>query len=357
MAELEQSRTEPATPFKLREAQRRGSVAKSVELSSLLALLVLLAVTALWARELVERQFRFDAAIFAQAHLLRFEAGASAAWLAHIFEQTFALLLPLLLPVVAIAVLGGLLQVGPIFSLHPLQPDLDRLNPVSGLKRLFSMRLLFETAKNLVKLALFGAVIAALALALAQPLVTYAEMAPLRMLEATLAHALTIVFDLVIVVAAIALADALYTRWSWRDRLKMSRREVRDELRQREGDPRIRARQRELRRELVKRAQAVRRLPEADVLITNPTHLAIALKYQRDTMAAPHVIAKASGEHALQMQALARRHRVPRVENPTLARALFAAGELDRPIPEALYPAVAKLLVWVYALRRPGAAA
>ncbi|MFL6662210.1 MAG: flagellar biosynthesis protein FlhB [Rhizobacter sp.] len=354
MAEQEQSRTEQATPYKLREARRRGQVAKSLELSSLLALLTLLAVMLLWARSLVERQFRFDALLLEQAYRLSFDPAALPAWLARITTDSLSLLMPLVLPLVAIAIVGGFLQAGPVFSFHPLKPDIDRINPVSGFKRLFSLRLLFETGKNLLKLVLYGMAVWLLARSLLGPLLALLDVPPLRLLDVTLSQATAIVFKLLLVVALIAIADMLYTRWSWQDKLKMSRREVREELKSHEGDPRIRSRRRELRREMLKRAQAVKRLPDADVLITNPTHLAVALSYRREEMAAPVIIAKGSGEMAAHMKVLARRHAVPVVESPTLARALFAAAGIDDSVPERLYPAVARLLVWVYALRERG---
>jgi len=351
MAEQEQSRTEEATPFKLQEARRHGQVAKSLELSSLLALLTMLVVMLLWARGLLERQFRFDAALLVQAHQLSFDSATLLAWGRHVMQDMVSLLLPLMLPLVGVAILGGLLQNGPIFSFHPLKPDIDRINPVAGFKRLFSMRLLFETGKNIVKLLLFGLAIWLLALSLLRPMLALLQMPPLRLLDVALAQSVDIVFKLVLIAALVALADLIHTRWSWHDKLKMSRREVRDETKNREGDPRVRSRMRELRREMMKRAAAVRRLPEADVLITNPTHLAVALLYQREKMAAPQVIAKGSGEMAAHMRAVARRHGVPVVESPTLARALFAAARIDEAVPERLFGPVARLLVWVYAMR------
>jgi flagellar biosynthetic protein FlhB len=153
------------------------------------------------------------------------------------------------------------------------------------------------------------------------------------------------------VLAFIALIDVMYTRWSFADKLKMSRREMKEEVKQREGDPHVRARIRELQRELVKRAKAIRRLPDADVLITNPTHLAVALVYQREKMSAPQVIAKGAGEFAEYMRMLARRHGVPVIEDPPLARALFMAAGIDKEVPERVYQQVARVLVRAYALR------
>lgn len=350
MAEQEQDRSEQATPFKRSEARRRGAVAKSLELSSLFALLVLLAVMMLYARQGVERQFRLDALLLATAGRDALAPAWVQHWLTWVAGQSLATLMPLLLAIVAVAIAGGMLQTGPVFSLHALKPDIDRINPVAGFKRLWNIRLLYEAVKNVIKVVLFTVAIWLLFQRLVPALLALLTAAPPQMLAAAIGHAEALVFKLTMIVAAVAVIDVIFSRWQWLDRLRMSRREVREEHKQREGDPRIRARLRELRKEMLARARSLRRLPEADVLITNPTHLAVALQYRRETMAAPAVIAKGSGEAALQMRQIARRHGVPVVSNPTLARALFR-GPLDAAIAEPLYPAVARLLAWAYALR------
>jgi len=355
MAEQEQNRSEAATPFKLQEARRRGQVPKSLELNSLFAVLGLLLVMVGWGRGMLRDKMRLDAVVLGQAHRLNFESTFLLQWLAELFLQLLYGLAPLLLAVAVIAVAANLLQTGPVFTTFPLKPDIDRINPVSGLKRLFSWRLVFELGKNLVKLVLLSAAIWFIIRDLVPPLLGLLQTAPAGYLDLTFGHAVDIVFKLALVLAAVAIADVIYTRWSFADKQKMSRREVREETRHREGDPRIRARMRELRRETLARSKALQRLPEADVLITNPTHVAVALLYRKETMAAPLLIAKGAGELAEQMKVLARRHRVPIVENRTLARALFARGEVEQRIPDEFFAAVARLLVWVYALRAPAA--
>jgi flagellar biosynthetic protein FlhB len=228
---------------------------------------------------------------------------------------------------------------------------MERLNPIAGFKRLVSWRLVFESGKNIVKLGLFSAAIYLLVRALMPSMLALLDSDPVSYLRAVLGYAVDIIFKLLLVVALVAIADVLYTRWHYFDKLKMSRREVREEVKHREGDPRIRARMRELRREMVKRSKALRRLPDADVLITNPDHVAVALLYRKEVMAAPTVIAKGADELAEHMKVLARRHRVPIVQNRTLARALYAGTDVEQAIPEQLFPPVARLLVWIYAMR------
>jgi flagellar biosynthesis protein FlhB len=352
MAEQEQNRSETATPYKLQEARKRGQVAKSLEANSLFALFGLLVVMVAWGRAMMQDQLRLDAIVFGQAHRLNFEASFLMQWLAQLFLRLLYVLSPLFLVLMVLAIFANMVQTGPIFTTFPLKPDIDRLNPITGFKRLFSGRLVFEIGKNLVKLALFSAALYFIVRDLIPPMLSLLQIAPAAYLNVTFSHAVDIVFKMTLVFALIALIDLVYTRWSYADKQKMSRREVRDEVKHREGDPRIRARMRELRRETLARSKAMRRLPEADVLITNPTHLAVALLYRKEKMSAPTVIAKGAGELAEQMRVIARRHRVPLVENRNLARALFTRVDVDQKIPDEFFATVARLLVWVYALRQ-----
>jgi flagellar biosynthetic protein FlhB len=253
--------------------------------------------------------------------------------------------------IVVAGIFASLVQTGPVFSFEPLKPDFDRINPASGLKRLFSTRLLFEALKNLIKLGLFATAIYAILDSLMPLVFGLVQTDPLAYSRIGLDTVIGLLFKLALVMLVIALLDFGYVRWDYAKRMMMSRRELREELKRREGDPKIRARIRELQREMRKRAKALRRVPEADVLITNPSHLAVALRYRREEMTAPQVLAKGAGDIAERMKRLARRHSVPIVENRPLARLLFLKGVLDAPIPQAAYAETARVLAWVYALR------
>ena len=150
----------------------------------------------------------------------------------------------------------------------------------------------------------------------------------------------------------VAALDFGFARWEFARRMRMSKRDIKDESKNREGDPRIRSRIRELRKEMIKRSKALGKVPAADVLITNPTRIAIAVSYKHGTSAAPQVVAKGAGEMARKMRELAGRHSIPVVQNRELARALFREVDFDGFVPEKLYPQVAKIMVWVYAMRQ-----
>jgi flagellar biosynthesis protein FlhB len=349
--EQEQNRSEKATPFKLKEARERGVVAKSTELTSAVLILLCAAVVYVSGQGLIGRQLHLDAALLSRAHMLEFSESGASAWLSVVFMQTLELLAPLFVALIVGALLSGFLQAGPVFSFQPLQPDFDRVNPVSGFKKFLSVRLVFETIKNILKLAILGYAIVSIVQGLLPFALGLSQTDPHAFGRLGLDVLLGVVFKLAIILIAIAALDAGYVRWDYRRKMMMSRRELKEEAKRREGDPKIKARIRELQKEMRKRSRALKRVPDADVLITNPQHLAVALAYDTDTMSAPQVIAKGAGEIALHMRLLARRHRIPIVQNRPLARALFLQADLDHAIPNHAYRAVARVLAWAYAAK------
>ena len=350
-SQQDQDRTEPATPFKLREARKRGQVAKSLEINSLLLLSVGLAAAYFMGESLIGQQ------LFLSRELL---GGAGAIALDHrttlgLFEYTVTFLVNMLWPFVGAVMLAGILanmfQTGPVFSFFPVKPDMSRINPIKGFKRLFSKKLLFESAKTIIKMGIFGSIIYFAISSLLPKLVALIDTDPHVYPVLLMEHARTLAFQLLLAVLLIALLDLMYSRWDFSKQMRMSQRELKEEVKRREGDPQIRSRRRQLQKEAVQRAGAVQRVPDADVLITNPTHLSVALKYDRDKSGAPQLIAKGAGNLALKMRQVARDKRVPIVENKVLAQALFAKTAINDPIPEKLFPAVAKILAWVFLQR------
>lgn len=350
--EQEHDRSEPATPHKLREAKRRGQVPKSAEINSLFMLGGALAILYFMGEKLIQGQLELSAAWLGGAHRVVIEGATPVGVFDELLHQLLAIYWPLLAVVVVIAAGANLLQTGGVFSFFPLKPDVQRLNPVAGLKRLFSKRMLFEAGKTLVKLFLLSVVIYLSISALLPALISLVDVNPDSYAQFLLAHAREIVFQLLLVILMVALADLAFTRWEFGANMRMSRRELKEEVKRREGDPMVRAKRRELQREAARRTGALNKVPEADVLITNPTHLAVALHYDRETMRAPTVLAKGAGDLALKMREVAYLNRVPVVENKTLARRLFRQAGIDEAVPEDLYPVVARLMAWVWMLRR-----
>lgn len=358
MADQEQNRSEQATPFKLREASKRGSVAKSMELNSLFILTGFLGVLFMLGWRISQHQLADDQAIFDTAGKLSFDWATIQHWLASITLDTFSLLAPFFIMLLVLGPLSNIIQTGPIFSFHPLKPDWDRINPASGLKRLFSAKILFESIKTILKIILFGLVLYLSMKALLPTLISTMNVDPIKYPHLILDLSASLIFKIVLMLTLIAVFDVAFTRWNFLKQMKMSRREVRDEVKRREGDPRIKSKLRELQRETLKRSKALNRLPEADVLITNPTHLSVALKYQRGHMVAPQLITKGAGDLALKMRQTAYRLGIPVLENKPLAQALFRTVELEAYVPESHYEEVAKIFVKIFASRSvdtPGA--
>ena len=250
------------------------------------------------------------------------------------------------------AILANCVQTGGLFTLNPLQPDWNRLNPVKGLERVLSMRTLFDAARALGKLLVLALIVHGALQDLRQHANALAAVSPHTFVRQLLGDAGSAAFKIALGLLAVAAVDLAFTRREFGRTMRMSRRELQDETKHREGDPRIRSRMRELRRQMLKRSLAVRRTRDADLLLTNPTHYAVALSYRHGEMAAPRVVAKGSGGMAATMRDIAHRHGITVVQRPALTRALYAQTDVDDELPQAFYRDVAQLLIWVIAMRR-----
>ena len=351
MAQEDLDRNQPATPYKLKRARERGQAAKSADVVSALVFAVTVVYLGWRGFDAVATQFRFDLALLNQAH--RMDARGAALWplIEHALRATLEGLAPFFAVVMLAAVVGNMMQTGPILSFEPIKADIDRINPVQGLKKLFSMRKLFDGARAIVKLAVLVLVAFLSLKALAGQFYMLASLSPMGYLHMLMDDLSSVGLKMALVLGLIALLDLMFTRHEFAKKMRMSKRELKDEVKQREGDPRIRARMRELRHEMRKRSLALRRTRDADVLITNPTHLAIALKYEHGRMAAPQLLAKGAGQLAAAMRDIAARHRIPVVRNPALARRMFRELPVDHPVPPELHAQVARIIVWVFAMR------
>ncbi|MFT3857837.1 MAG: EscU/YscU/HrcU family type III secretion system export apparatus switch protein [Aquabacterium sp.] len=351
MSEGDLDKSDPASPYKLEKAREKGSVAKSQDLSFLVMLFGLTCMVFGMGDSLVRDLSAVLHAALAQTFRAEWDAAQYLALFGKLARDIIVVLAAPLGAVMILAIGAGVWQVGFTVSTEPLKPDFSRINPANGFKKLFSMRSIYELGRSSIKLGL----VALLILAAGQSILGEVSVLSLREPAGILAYLVhktgVILAMLTALLALVGVADMAYTKWEFLKKMRMSKREVKDEHKQREGDPRIKSRLRELRLEWLKKAMAARRVPQADVLVTNPTHFAVAIAYQRDTMAAPRILAKGAGDLALRMREIARQHRVPIVENPPLARALYRSAEPDDFLPEAHYSEVARILVWVFAAR------
>ncbi len=341
-------RTEAPTPKRLRDARQKGDVAHSDEVVSIgVLLLAILALRAL-GPQLWQNMQALLVEGLAQP-IPEFTRASAQQYARETAWHTLRALLPLLGIVAGSAVALNILQTGPLLAGARLKPQLSRINPGSGLKRIFSFDGLFRLAKSLLKFVIIAAVVG---LTLRAQFADLATLSTLSVGQAT-ARLASLGFDIAFRAAGVlfllALLDYAWQRRQHMKRLRMTKHEVRQELKETDGDPHIRAAIRRRRQQLLNRMIAAVRT--ADVVVTNPTHYAVALKYDAVSMPAPMVVAKGQDYLALRIREVAREAGIPVLEEPPLARALHNSVQVGQYIPASLFRAVAEVLAWVYALR------
>lgn len=343
MADDQQDKTEQPTASRLKDARDKGQAAKSAELTGIITLVVFSVAFTGALGGLAAAFARAMRASLAMAGAAPNLSGGLAHWLAAAYAPAWDALLPAVFALVVSAVAANVLQTGVMFSTEPLKADFSRLNPVKGFKRVASMRTAWDLLRLLLKLVILGAVLFGLGHALQGTLLGSAVRSPADMpalLEETFVRVLKWVVG---TLALIAVLDLVYSRREFIRKLRMSRRDMKDEHKRQEGDPSIRSKRRRLARELLKRGRSIARVPAADVVVTNPTHVAVALRYRTATMLAPIVLSKGAGWMAARIRRSAARSGVPIVRSPALARALFRECDIDDAIPADLYTDVGQV--------------
>jgi flagellar biosynthetic protein FlhB len=346
-----QEKTEKATGKRREEARRRGQVASSREVPSTLILITGLAVMQFAGAFVFERLRGILGGIFRDIHTIRLDSVAVASAMAlELFKNIVLILLPFFIPILVAGFIGNVGQFGLAFHATPLAPKFGNLNPLSGIKKLFSLRSTVEMLKSVLKLLLVGAIAYAVIVGSLEdfPGLVALDLASIAALTWQVGARITLYVCLALVV--LSALDVVYQRWQYEQNLKMTKQEVKDEHKSMEGDPQVKARIRSLQRQAAYQRMMVE-VPKSDVVITNPTHLAIALSYDAQQMAAPRVVAKGADFVAERIKEVAREHDVPLVENKPLAQALFKMADVGDPIPVDLYRAVAEVLAYVYKLK------
>ena len=336
----EQEKSEAPTPFKLNRARQKGSVARGMDLGFATSITALLGYLWISGPKLAGTISLASKRALVTASTVN-SGSNEILQLANATLMSVAQPLIFLIAVIFITVLVfEVVQTGFVFSFTPLSPDFSKLNPANGLKRVFSMRQLIETAKNISKLAIYS-VLAVLVILDAQKRVipTIYDAFGLIAAIGQMGFRLLVMFaGAAVIVAAI---DQLISRRDFLKRMRMSRGETKRESRDREGDPRLKQRRRQIHRDYAKLSKSLKNVRGADVLITNPTHYAVALSYNPNTMAAPKVVAHGTEQLALRLKRLAFLYGVVIVENRELARNLYRRCEIDREIPDVYFRAVA----------------
>ncbi len=344
-------KTEEPTQKKIEDARKHGQTAVSREVNHWF----MIGAAALWisvfgpgaARDIGAAMIKF----VESPHLIATDSGQLQHVMLDVMRDVGAALFVPLLIMAAAALAAGLAQGGFILSFDRITPKIEKISLVAGAGRLFSLRALLEFLKGLVKLSIVAAVVTMLIMPRMRNLASFAGLETVQVAGLVFDLSKSIFLDVLAVVSVIAATDFLYQRWEFRKQLRMSRHELREEFKQTEGDPMIKSRLRQLRMERARR-RMMAKVPEADVVITNPTHYAVALKYDPGEMSAPTVVAKGMDFLAQKIRAIAEENKVEIVENPPLARALYSGVELDQEIPAEHYKAVAEIIGYVFRLKR-----
>ena len=343
-------RTEPASSRRIEQAREKGQVARSRELSTFAVLIAAGAGLMMMGPQLMDGL----AGVMRGGLMLdRAAAFDPLMMLARIHQLSLSALLtflPFILLMVVAAIFAPMVLSGWLFSFQALQPDFSRLDPLKGIGRLFSRNSLVELAKALGKSALIGGVAYWVIMHHKESMFSLVG----ESVNQSIAHLgsllgvtfLTIVSSMILIVAI----DVPFQLWDHSSKLKMTKEEVRQENKESEGSPEVKAQIRRMQREMARR-RMMAEVPKADVIVTNPTHYAVALRYQDKLMGAPVIVAKGSALIAARIRELGEEHHIPILEAPPLARDLFRHGELGEEIPAALYTAVAEVLAYVYQLR------
>lgn len=344
-------KSEAATPFKLQQARDRGSVARSPDLTGAIAMLTAATTMYAWGWEAVQALAALARAALIHGLGMHVSTASVVSLIGRVGADALHVIAPFALTVAGAALIANIAQAGPVWSAFPLKPDLNRINPASGLKRLFSLRTVYDAVKSVLKVAVLAWVLYLVLKDLRALFYLLGERTPFVALKQLLEMLTSMALKLAFAALLLALLDLGYTRFEFRRKMRMSKRDVKDEVKNREGDPRVRSRLRGLRIEMLQKAASVRQVGQADVLIVNPTHIAVALQYKRGEMAAPVMLAKGAGTLAARMRAEAARRGVTVVRSPALARALYFQGDLGQSIPAGLYADVARIMVWLIARR------
>lgn len=340
-------KTEKATPKKRQDTRKKGQVAKSQDVNTAFVLLAGFAVLSFFGsymKNIVTSIFIFS---FEDNMLIPLTENSVSVIFLQMIEQAAYLLIPIMIAAMLAGVLSNYLQIGFLFSTEAIQPKLNKLNPISGFKRIFSWRALVEFIKSILKIVLVGVVVF---------LVIWSRMDEILILsQKSIGAALATLADITVnvglysavVLMFIAIFDYFYQKFDYEKSIRMSKQDIKDEYKNSEGDPLIKSKIKQRQREMAMQ-RMMQEVPSADVVITNPTHYAIAIKYDEQKMDAPFVVAKGVDFVAQKIKLIAKENDVTTIENRPLARALYDQTEIGQGIPEEFFKAIAEILAFVY---------
>ncbi len=341
----------PPSARKKQKAREDGNIAKSQDLSSAVALSVALLALFIFGPRTLHTLIASGEYFIGNAHELTLDQLPLRTLAMRAFYVVGSCVFPFMLVMLITGILLNLAQVGILLTFKPLQPKFDRLNPISGFKKFTSIRTLMEAVKSVSKLLLVGFIVWLSFRSRLPEFIALMQMSPEALLPAVAALVVAVWWRVALAMIILGLIDLLYQRWQHDRDLRMTHQEGREEMKELEGDPRVKQRVRQLQRQVAMQ-RMMADVPTADVIVTNPTHYAVALRYDAEHMAAPTVIAKGARLLAQRIRDIATENDVPVVQKPELARTLYRSIEVGQTVPEELFIAVAEVLSFVYQIDR-----
>ncbi len=349
--ESQQERTEDATGKRREEFREKGQVAQSKEVNTAALMTASLILWIFYAPNFMEKVQSILSWLIRYAGEAQMTPLTTIDLLWTIAGKMAVILFPIFLLTMIVGFLASYLQVGPLFTVKPFtEIDLNKFNPIKGMARFVSKRSAVELVKSLAKVGLIGFIAYRTVAGEFEGALDLISMPPSGLLLFLGRVAFLVLLKSCGLLILLAILDYGFTRWEMEQKMKMTKREVKEEFKETEGDPQVKGRIRSLQMAMA-RNRMMAEVPQADVVITNPTHYAVALSYKRDEMAAPTVVAKGADHLAAKIREIAKENEVPLVENKPVARALYKV-ELGESIPEDLFKAVAEILAYVYGLKR-----
>lgn len=345
------SKTEEPTDRKLKKLRDDGNVPKSKEVSNFFMILGMIGAMMLTIPLTLEGILNIFGSVFSDAGNIRLSSGpAIGNYLATIIYEGFFALIPTLGILLVFAAAGSFVQTGFIFTFKPIKPQLSRISLIKGLEKLFSVKSLMEFLKSLFKLVVLSFILFGILYVERNEFLLLVDKSVGLITSITQTMIIRMLMGTLAIVFLLAVIDWLFQKAQFTKEQRMSRKELKDEFKESEGDPHVKNRQRQLRQERA-RARMMQEVPKADVVLTNPTHFSVALKYDEDR-AAPYVVAKGVDHMAMKIREIANEHDIPLYEDPPLARQIYYNVEIDDEVPLDLYEAVAKIIAYVYSIKK-----
>jgi flagellar biosynthetic protein FlhB len=345
-----QERTEEATAKRRADFRKKGQVAQSKEVNTALLLASSILLWYFYAESFWSELTRLIEHLLRNSGTFFITPESTVQLLLYVLRESAVLILPLWFLVLVVGFFSSFVQIGWLVTGKPLVPDMSKLDPIKGAARFVSKRSLVELLKSLVKVGVVGYVAYSTVAHEFERALELVNMEVINTLGYVGDVALSVLLKCCGVMLLLALIDYLFVRWEMEEKMKMTKQEQKEEFKESEGDPHLKSRVRSLQREM-SRGRMMAEVPKADVVITNPTHISVAISYDNERMDAPVVLAKGAEELAFKIREIAREHEVPLVENVMVARALYEV-EIGDAIPESMFKAVAEILAYVYGLKR-----